>query len=327
MFATTMAVVLAAAPVPKGPAEPAEAVKARAAAVAWLLKQARDGAWDATAMAPIGAQYGTGINALATAALLESGVSPAADPVDAALARLAADKTEFTYTVALRIVALAKADSKKHRLKIQADADWLAKTAVRKNGQLVGWSYPAGAEGRTDGSNTQYAIMALSVVADAGAKVDPALWADVRELYVRTRRPGGWQYTNPSPGRPTQTMTAAALCGLYLADRHLGKPDKEAIAAREAGLADWVKRYGTEDGQSVFYQWHGTARLGGLVGKESIPGPDGKAVNWYTDGVAWLAKHQNEDGSWGRSGLGKGVDADRVIATSFGLLFLGPPKR
>ena len=115
-------------------------------------------------------------------------------------------------------------------------------------------------------------------------------------MYVQTRRDGGWAYTDGAGlSQPTQTMTAAALCGLYLADRHLGKPDEAATAALRAGLADWAKRYGREDGKSVFYQWYGTARLGRLAGKKAIPGPNGKDANWYQDGVAWLVKNQDKD--------------------------------
>jgi hypothetical protein len=51
-----------------------------------------------------------------------------------------------------------------------------------------------------------------------------------------------------------------------------------------------------------------------------------RALNWYADGAAWLVKHQNEDGSWGRPGFRNQLDADPVIATSFGLLTLGPPR-
>ncbi len=92
--------------------------------------------------------------------------------------------------------------------------------------------------------------------------------------------------------------------------------------------AAWARRYGAADGKSAFDQWYGTARLGRLAGKKVIPGPNGKGVTWYRDGVMWLAKNQNADGSWGRDGLGQGlVDQDRVIATSFALLFLGPPRR
>jgi hypothetical protein len=332
MFAASLAAVLAvAAPVPKGPAdpEPAEATRAREKAVGWLSKQARDGKWPAGQAAALDGKIAAGVNALAAAALLEAGVHPAAAPLSAALPRLAADQTEYTYTAALRAAALAKADPKKYATKIQADADWLAKTAVRDRGKLVGWSYPFEKASRADGSNTQYALLGLSAAADAGAKVDPKLWREVRELYVQTRMPGGWAYTNMIAGQqPAQTMTAAALCGLYLCDKHLGESEEQAVAALKAGLADWAKRYGAADGKSAFYQWYGTARLGRLAGKKVIPGPDGKGVNWYRDGVAWLAKNQNADGSWGRDGFGQGlVDQDRVIATSFGLLFLGTPRR
>jgi hypothetical protein len=123
MFAASLAAVLVmAAPVPKGPAgsEPAEAVRARAKAVAWLSDQAKDGWWSGDALKVLVAPAGMedGMNSLATAALLEAGVRPTAAPVRDALARLGDAKTGFTYSVALQTVALAKADPEKYAAKL-----------------------------------------------------------------------------------------------------------------------------------------------------------------------------------------------------------------
>src|SRR5579885_2662046 len=185
MFAASVAVVLAvAAPVPKGPPDPvdAQAAKLRAKAAVWLSDAAKDGRWENKKLQALAAGTQAGVDSLATAALLEAGRSPSAEPVKAALARLADDKTEFTYTVALRTVALAKADPKKYAPQLRRNTDWLIKTAVRNNGQLAGWSYPLPPVSRADGSNTQYAVLALSVAADAGVEVDPKLWQEVRDL-------------------------------------------------------------------------------------------------------------------------------------------------
>jgi hypothetical protein len=255
--------------------------------------------------------------------------------VSDALTRFAKAEPKRTYPVALQTLALVKADPKKYAAPIQANVDWLLKTAVRSEGRLAGWSYPFGPKAvQADGSNTQYALHALSAAADAGAKVDPKLWAEVRELYVRTKQPRGWSYTSGGIAPPSQTMTAAALCGLYMADRHIGKPDKQARAALAEGLAIWAKTYPQPpvdwakmgpQSKSAFYQWYGTARLGRLAGKKLVT-PAGPAIDWYRDGATWLVKNQKPDGSWTVKS-GSRVDEEPIIGTSFGLLFLGGAKK
>jgi hypothetical protein len=309
--------------------------KARQRAVEYLIKSAQHGQWE-TPKHWVGglADMRGGLDGLAAYALLEAGAPPGNSPVSDALARFAKAEPKRTYPVALQTLALVKADPKKYAAQIQANANWLLKTAVRSEGRLAGWSYPFGKESRADGSNTQYALHALSAAAGAGAKVDPKLWAEVRELYVRTKRPGGWSYTSGSVAPPSQTMTAAALCGLYAADRHIGKPDQRARAALAEGLADWAKTYPRPpvdwaklgpQSKSAFYQWYGTARLGRLAGKKLAP-PAGPAIDWYRDGATWLVKNQKPDGSWALPS-GTQVDKDPIVGTSFGLLFLGGAKK
>ncbi len=330
MILAVSLVVAVAAPVPPDPIEK-QVTPVREKAAGFLLRAGgSEGRWDRPLLNALGGMDG-GVDALATLALLEVGV-PAGEPaVAAALARFDKAEPVRTYVVALRTAALAKADAKKYAATIQRNADWLVKAASRRDDRLTGWSYPFAPNQGTDGSNTQYAVLGLSAAADAGAKVDPKVWVEVRELYVRAKRAGGWSYALDPPRDPgTKTMTAGALCGLLLADRHLKMPDDKASAALKEGTAVWLTMYAETPAdwskrgpgsKSAFYEWYGTARLGRLGAK--LDRPDGTAINWYRDGAAWLLNNQAADGSW----VGKDLDNNPVLATSFALLFLGPPRK
>jgi hypothetical protein len=207
------------------------------------------------------------------------------------------------------------------------------KAASRRDDRLTGWSYPFAPNQACDGSNTNYAVFGLSVAADAGAKVDPKVWAEVRELYVRSKGSDGWSYSLNKNSPPSFTMTTAALCGLLMTDKHLKKPDEKAAAALKQGLADWVKMYPdapidwnkcNRQSKSSFYEWSDTARLGRLGAK--LDRANGAAINWYRDGATWLLKNQNPDGSW-TSKQQHSLDSSPVLTTSFALLFLGPPRK
>jgi hypothetical protein len=333
MFLTLSLAVAAAAPVPPDPFEK-QVAPAREKAVGYLLRTGGpEGRWDNPTLNVLGGMEG-GADALATLALLEAGV-PANEPaVAAALARFDKAAPVRTYVVALQTAALAKADVKRYAVAIQRNADWLVENASRRDNRLTGWSYPFAPNQGTDGSNTQYAVLGLSAAADAGAKVDPKVWVEVRELYVRTTRAGGWSYSLDPPRDPgTVTMTAGALCGLLLADRHLKKFDEKASAAIKAGTAEWLKMYAETPAdwlvagpgsKSAYYERYGTARLGRLGAK--LDRADGTAINWYRDGATWLVKNQNPNGSWPTK-REHSLDSYPVITTSFALLFLGPPRK
>lgn len=321
-----------AAPVPPDPFEK-QVAPVRQKAVTFLLKTGgSEGRWDKLSLNALGGMEG-GADALATLALLEAGVPASAAPVAAALARFDKAEPARTYVVALQTAALAKAAPKVYAVAIQRNADWLVKNASRRDGKLIGWSYPFAPNQATDGSNTAYALLGLSAAVDAGAKVDPKLWDEVRELYARTKQLGGWPYSMAGHPNTSSTMTAAALCGLLLADKYLKKPDEKATAVRKQGLADWVKMYpdGAVDwntrgpgSKSSFYEWYGLARLGRLGA--SFDRRDGTAINWYRDGATWLINNQYPDGSW-TAIQANSLDSSPAISTSFALLFLGPPRK
>jgi hypothetical protein len=257
-----------------------------------------------------------GMTGLVTLALLEAGV-PADDPaIKSAVEYLVKLEPQKTYVVGLQTQVLARADPKAHAGRIQTNANWLVEKAIRPSGRLEGWSYPANTVG--DGSNIHFAVAGLHAAAEAGAKIDPRVWADVRELYVRTRRPSGWAYHDAALGEraATATMTGAALLGLTLAGKH-GPKSPAADEAFDKGMAAFLDH--TDRGKSDGYLWLVTARLGRALGTATFNAGD-KKVEWYREGVEKLVKSQKPDGSWDG---GKGLDAQPVYLTACGLIFLG----
>ncbi|MBN9519808.1 sigma-70 family RNA polymerase sigma factor [bacterium] len=292
---------------------------ARGKAVKYLVdRQTADGHWEGLSPNTFVDMAG-GPTALATLALLEAGQPPAHPAVRKAVDYLAGLPPKKTYVVGLQTRVLAAANPKAHAARIQANADWLVGRAIGLDeGKLTGWSYPSGQ--LSDASNTHFAVFGLHAAARAGAKVDGKMWEAVRGHYVRTRTPGGWKYLeSPLDPTPTYSMTVAALVGLATADEHT-RPTAEGREAFEQGLRTVVSMP-THPPKSVGYQWLVTAELGRLIRTPVLKSGD-REVRWYRDGAEALVKDQRPDGSWVP---GRGVDADPVLGTAFGLYFLGPP--
>jgi len=230
-----------------------------------------------------------------------------------------------TYVVSLQTQLLCRVDAKKYKEQIQKNVDWLIEKAVKKGEKLMGWSYPV--EQMADGSNTHFAVVALHTAAEAGAKVDPKVWLQIRERYVATqapvgtRIPAGWSYyLDPEHGgeRATLNMTTCALLGLTIARKH----DKDAQGLDpvfEKGMAAWFELGSGKKSQA--YEWFVTAELGRAIG--AVEFKVGKKVRtWYREGAEQLIKEQKEDGSW----VGKtGIDTLTIYNTACALYFLGPP--
>jgi hypothetical protein len=322
---TAASVVLLAAlstSAPPQPADPApkDIQAARQKAIDYLKKQQDPrGTWEGVALNFLADMEG-GATALVTLSLLEAGV-PASDPaVTKAVAYLAELPPRKTYVVSLQVQALAKADRKKNAATIQMLADWLVGKAIRQGGQLGGWSYPGNSI--PDGSNTHFAVAGLHAAAEAGAKVDEKLWAEIQDLYVRTRKDGGWTYHNTNfDSNPSRSMTAAALLGLNLAARHT----KDADAGKDAfekGMASFLPG-GLTGGKSEGYMLMTAAELGRAIGKPMFTAGK-KELAWYREGAARLIQIQQPDGSFS---TGRGIDGQPVLMTAFGLYFLGPPEK
>jgi len=294
--------------------------EARRKAVKFLTdRQTPEGNWEAVQTVYAGMEGGE--TALVTLALLEAGVPPAEPALKKAVRYVAEIPPKKTYVVGLQTRVLARADPKAHAARIQANADWLVAQGIGLDrGRLEGWSYPAGQH--ADQSNTHFAVFGLHAAKVAGAKVEARVWPAVRDHYVRTRRDGGWTYhpASDSDTAPTYSMTAAAVAGLAVADRHSG-PTARGREAAEKGMRALVTAPPAAP-KSIGYKWMVTAELGRAIGAKSFRSGDVE-VRWYQEGAEKLVADQRPDGSWVP---GRGVDGLPVTATAFGLYFLGSPQ-
>jgi hypothetical protein len=326
MTAFVLTAVLAAAPAQKGDDElQAKVAKAREKAIDFLKNQQdRNGTWEGLGIGFLAAMDG-GQTALVALALLEAGV-PADDPALAnALEYLEKLPQKKTYVVGLQTQVLAATGDKKYLPLIQKNADWLVRSAVRTGDRLGGWSYPGNTV--ADGSNTHFAVMGLHAATRAGAKIDRAVWLQVREMYRDTQmKDGGWAYyagqLADGMDRTSLSMTTAALLGLTVSaeyDMDAKKPDP----AVEKGMKLLVP-WDFENPKSTFYALFAVAELGRAMGANEFKDGD-KAKAWYREGAEKLLKLQKEDGSFASEG--KSIDGQPVLATAFALYFLGPAKK
>jgi len=297
-------------------------------------KQRQDGSWPDYLLPG-------GVTALASYALLQAGLPPddrsLAAPI-AATRRLPLDRT---YVVALKAMVLGAADRKLYAAEIQACADWLA---AHQQG-AGGWGYgePSITEknmllaerglrrvqneadiqrlfGRSDASNTQFAILGLHEAVRAGASVPAEVWQKA-DRYLRAMQlpSGGWSYLQSATEavEPYGSMTAGALASLYICHDHLARQDKPEAAADRLAAIDraikWIENHYTlrenpGRGESWYYFWlYSLERAGVLSGRQNFGRHD-----WFREGAALLVKGQRPDGSW----------TDGVYQNSLGLLFL-----
>ena len=264
--------------------------------------------------------YPMGITALATYALLKSGV-PAHDPViTRAILALRYMPFKKTYSVSLLIMALdALQDPDKDGF-IKEAAEWL-EFNLDQSGML--WGYP---EGTPDMSNTQYAALALWKAEQHGYRVQKRTWANVANgVLKRQTECGGFGYRHNLWPETHGTMTTAGITVLSIVIRHLeGSPKKRVEKALEESLAYFDRSFTTtgnfyKEGAIIksrfpsnrrccfhFYYLYGIERAGALSNRTEFGGR-----NWYMEGAQTLLKLEVESGGWGD-----------LVNTSFALLFL-----
>jgi len=280
-----------------------------------------------------------GVTALATLALLNSGVRGDDPDVIAALNFLRGVERKRTYAVALITMAFAEARNPKDLPVIQSNVDWLLKTAVRKNNGISGWSYPFHEAQSPDASNTQYALLGLYAGKQAGAKIPEADWKALRQLYLdtmirETKDTAAWSYVEQGK-RASFTMTVAGVSGLVISRMALGSDSQEFDAAtgvaKKCGFypeneairlgMNWIGQNfafdEAKESKSLFYNVYGIERVGRLSGQRFIG-----RFDWYREGCDFLSNLQNNTGAWSAKKPGFGEDANKVISTSFALLFL-----
>ncbi|MGL4420834.1 MAG: DUF4159 domain-containing protein, partial [Gemmataceae bacterium] len=202
-----------------------------------LQQQNPQGTWEGIFIETLADMEG-GRTALATLALLTSGMS-VDDPALAKSLQFLRDlPPKKTYVVALTTMALAEARQPRDLDRIQKNVDWLLSTAIYKNGRLMGWMYPTGPTSVPDASNTQYALLGLYAGKMAGAKIPDSVWLEIREHYIRSQHgtpadiASPWSYLSGvanagSFGKPSFTMTTAGICGLLISSMGLATNDQE----------------------------------------------------------------------------------------------------
>ncbi|MGL6095864.1 MAG: DUF4159 domain-containing protein, partial [Fimbriiglobus sp.] len=334
--------VTAAAP---PPAEEQEAVarvnKAIDRGVAYLKKNhQRATHWESYWINTLGELNG-GVTALATLALLNSGEKPTDPVVASAMEYLGNLPPKRTYVVGLQTMVFAEARQTKDLVRIQRNVDWLISSASRERGKIGGWGYGGEGLARPDASNTQYALLGLYAGKQAGAKIDDAVWREIRTLYLTSQGKDGpdggyWSYDTKF-SEPSFTMTAAGVSGLLIAGMGLNEDQQKldprtGVAAACGAYAEndplargmnWLgKHFSFENAvsaKSAFYNVYGIERVGRLSGQRFIGRYD-----WYREGCDFLTRTQDPlEGYWAsnRTG-GVAIDGVKVMSTSFALLFL-----
>jgi hypothetical protein len=298
----------------------------------------KDTHWESFVITSLTSMKG-GITALSTLALLNCGLKPKDDEVvRKALDYLRKMEPEKTYVVALANLCFAEARDPKDLPRVQANTDWLLKTAVRRNGRIVGWTYPDPNIQRHDASNTQYALLGLYAAKQMGVKVPDDEWKQLLKLYQDTqisesKDTGSWSYLDTDRS-PSFTMTTAGVCGLLIARMGLEEsgqglnadtgvaancgiyPENDAVRKGMNWIGNKFAFDKAEAAKSTYYNVYGIERVGRLSGQRFI----GK-IDWYRQGCDFLVGGQRAEGYWSANEEEdfKGVN---VISTSFALLFL-----
>jgi serine/threonine protein kinase len=305
--------------------------------IRFLKKQQRpDGAWnDVEKSAP------TGTTSLVTLALLSAGEKPDSPSIKTALDQIrkwGPESLRNTYAVSLQTMVLAEVEPAIDSTRIAANVAWLEKAQITARDRVPWpgtWTYSDSKLQAGDNSNTHWALLALNAASEAGAPVRPETWALARDYWERSQRAdGSWTYT-PAQKNSTASMTCAGIASLVITGLHRPRGTEliQGAAIRNCrqpagnknlhGGIEWLgenfhvdRNFGsTLSGQQwKFYYLAGLERAGRLAAMSHFGQHD-----WYRDGATELLRLQNKlDGTW----TGPVTEQDRVLATSFAVLFL-----
>ncbi len=316
-------------------------------------EQAANGTWRTSGY------HRGGVTALVTLAMLNAGV-PADDlTIKQSLQYLDSLDLDVStiYTVSLMTMVYAQAGPETRRARIRQCVEHLTAGQYRGGGGVRGrgehweggWTYrmresrPSGS--RPDGSNSQFALLALHEAALIGIEVEPVIWERARKYWsnLRDRNSGGYSYMRSrETGGPTGSMTCAAISSLIIIDENLPRPvqlkdgrirccgDEDRLIEVE-GASEWLgKRFAitrnpSQDNSRTFardflYYMYGMERAARLSGQRFFGAHD-----WYREGAELLLRTQKTNGSW--QGTSMHGESNPDVATPFALLFLSKGKR
>ena len=276
-----------------------------------------------------------GVSSLCTLALLNAGVPPEDDAVRSSLAHLRKMVPNRTYVVALQTMVFCKAQQERDRVLVQRNVRWLEQTQVQTGNGKGAWSYP-GSSG--DGSNAQFAILALHEAERIGIGANMQTWRMAKAYWEKIQRPDGsfvYQLGWPSTG----SMTCAGIASLVICSNRVRQGDAMANTERilccqrnddepdrvERALQWLAKNFQVSHNPHdptkwALYYLYGVERVGRLTARRFIGGRD-----WYREGTAHLIQSKGDfSNHWRGAGL---AENDDCIATSFALLFLSKGRR
>jgi hypothetical protein len=333
----------------------------------WLRRtQGTDGSWNFGGWA-----LPTGVTSLAVMCFVNYGVSPNDPNVSSGLGFLLSRRNTdgsfgslYTYETSLALLALSAARSAGYNPPVPnvdqyiTDAmNWLlsnqnieTNTAISPSSPYYGgWYYYGAYPGWSDLSNTQFAMIALSL-AESYLKVPPHInnWQAASIFAARcnnnaTNNPqfylkndGGFIYQpqstiRTSTGDSYGSMTAAGVWVLSLArmagitqiDMQVKKID--SIDPIYSGLK-WLEDHYSVTQNPVNYYWGGdsftyyyywtVSKAWEITGQKTVAGHD-----WYAELTAHLASAQSSDGHW----PGTGGEEPDGLATEWAILSIELP--
>ncbi len=296
-------------------------------------QQRSDGSW-----ADIEPEARTGMTSLVTLALLTAGETADSQAIRKALDYLrhfGPAELRSTYAISLQTMVFATAEPERNLLRIVANVRWLELAQIKPKEPVFwpgSWAYSDTKRRPGDNSNSQYALLGLLAASEVGVPVNPSVWELSRSYWERAqKRDGGWAYT-PDMNNPTASMTCAGVSSVIISrlGRSQGQEFLQGEAVNDCGKGavdrnlqagiDWLAsrfQVGENFGggqQWKFYYLHGLERAGRLAGIRFFGTHD-----WYRAGAEELVRAQDKLGGYW---LGKLVEENKVLATSFALLFL-----
>jgi hypothetical protein len=334
LLAPSLSVVLLLSPISVSAATSQEVEQALVKAKKFLYSQHRNGSWEKSqAQEPrsrdklTGSQWG-GQTALAVYALLAAGDNPNSEPkLAAGISFLKRAKVSGTYALGVRCqVWLLLPQSPEVKNLLRRDAAAL-QVMMKTQGPAKGF-YDYDARGTSYSlSRSQYAVLGMWGAALAGVELPQDYWRKVDAVWSAAQEPdGGWRYQKGGRGYPvTAGITAAGVATLLIAQEQLladaGAPcnGNRPATAVDKGLAwldqhfDQVASEKSLEREYPFATLYAIERVGVASGLKYFGQND-----WYQKGGDYLARRQNDDGSWKASDSYFGAVPD----TCFAILFL-----
>jgi len=266
-----------------------------------------------------------GFSALATYALLTADEKPDDKRVVSAISFLKKADVIGIYSLGLRAQVwhlLARDPKEKEEMADLAtkDADRIVNN-INTTGDNRGlWDYGTGKGKRIDHSVSQYGILGLWALQEAGANVDIRFWHVFDERWRADQlADGSWSYDATPQHKGTHprsaAMTAAGIATLFITqdNTYADLPDHHGNLFNsniENGLR-WMAEHFKEVGTN--YGWYGVERIGVASGTKYFG-----TIDWFQKGAEHLIATQAKDGSWPTEDPG----GTHLTDTCFAVLFL-----